>query len=105
MFQTGRTAAQSVKSAPPSSRASPEGSARCSGNAALETIFNVNVHGNDKFPLDAALEERISEIDQRIAELLALREKLNGIQSEAQNLPLDSQCDEQCVRYLLTVNR
>ena len=51
------------------------------------------------------LEQRVLEIDRRIADLLALRETLNGIRGEAQNLPLDSECDEQCVYYLLTVNR
>ena len=51
------------------------------------------------------LEQRVLEIDRRIADLLALRETLNGIRREAQNLPLDSECNEQCVCYLLTVNR
>jgi DNA-binding transcriptional MerR regulator len=51
------------------------------------------------------LEERVSEIDRRIADLLVLRETLNGIRREAQNLPLDRECNEQCVCYLLTVNR
>lgn len=51
-----------------------------------------------------SLEQHILEIDRRIADLLALRETLNGIQREAQNLPLDSECNEQCVCYLLTVN-
>lgn len=51
------------------------------------------------------LEERVLEIDRRIADLLALRETLNGIRCEAQNLPLDSECNEQCGCYLLTVDR
>lgn len=52
-----------------------------------------------------SLDQHIVEIDRRIGDLLALRETLNGIRREAQNLPPDSECNEQCVCYLLTVNR
>ena len=51
------------------------------------------------------LGERILEIDRRITDLLALRETLNGIRCEAQNLPLDRECNEQCVCNILAVNR
>ncbi len=51
------------------------------------------------------LEERVLEIDRRITDLLALRETLNGIRYKAQNLPLDSECNQHCVCYPLTVNR
>jgi len=50
------------------------------------------------------LAERVLEIDRRIADLSALRETLNGIRSKAQNLPPDSECNEQCACYLLAVN-
>ena len=52
-----------------------------------------------------ALEKRVLEIDRRIDDLRALRETLNAALSEAQNLPLDSECNEQCACYLLTVIR
>ena len=51
------------------------------------------------------LEERVLEIDRRITDLLALRETLNGVRREAQNLPPDSECNEKCVCYLLKANR
>ena len=51
------------------------------------------------------LEQRVLEIDRRIADLLALRETLNGIRCEAQNLPLDRECNEQCICDILAANR
>ena len=62
---------------------------------------------NDQLPCHRvlnSLEQRILEIDRRIADLLALRETLTGIQSTAQAMPIDSECNEQCVCYMLTVN-
>ena len=52
-----------------------------------------------------SLDQHLAEIDRRIADLLALRETLTGIRREARNLPPDNKCNEQCVCYLLTVNR
>jgi DNA-binding transcriptional MerR regulator len=52
-----------------------------------------------------SVEQRLRDLDRRMADLLALRESLTGIMDEAKNLPVDSQCNEQCVCYLLTVNR
>lgn len=52
-----------------------------------------------------SLDRRIDELDRRIADLLVLRETLTRIHRQAQNLPRTDNCDEQCVCYLLTVNR
>jgi MerR family copper efflux transcriptional regulator len=49
----------------------------------------------------ASLEQRILEIDRRIADLVALRETLNGIQHEAQKLPPESKCGDRCICSLL----
>jgi DNA-binding transcriptional MerR regulator len=51
-----------------------------------------------------SVEQRIQDLDRRIADLLALRETLSGILQEAQDLPPDNQCSEQCVCDLLTVD-
>lgn len=51
-----------------------------------------------------SFDQRISEIDQRIADLLALRNTLKRIRSDGAALPPDKQCDEQCVCYLVTSN-
>ena len=48
-----------------------------------------------------SLERRILELDRRIADLLVLRETLQGIRREAKNLPADSDSKERCVCYLL----
>ena len=47
-----------------------------------------------------SFDQRISEIDRRIADLLALRDMLKRVRSEGAALPPDKQCDEQCVCYL-----
>ena len=47
-----------------------------------------------------SFDQRISEIDRRIADLLALRDTLQRIRSDGAALPPDKQCDEQCVCYL-----
>ena len=52
-----------------------------------------------------SLEGHLADIDRRIADLLALRETLIGIRQAAQALPQDRVRDEQCVCYLLTVDR
>lgn len=44
-----------------------------------------------------SFDERIRDIDRRIADLLALRDTLDRIRREGQALPPDKQCDEQCV--------
>ena len=47
-----------------------------------------------------SFDQRILDIDRRIADLLALRDTLTRIQRDGANLPADKQCDEQCVCYL-----
>jgi DNA-binding transcriptional MerR regulator len=52
-----------------------------------------------------SFDQRISDIDRRIADLLKMRETLSRIQREGADLPPDKQCDEQCVCYLATSNQ
>ena len=47
-----------------------------------------------------SFDQRILNIDRRIADLLALRDTLTRVQKDAAHLPADKQCDEQCVCYL-----
>ena len=47
-----------------------------------------------------SFDERINDIDQRIADLLALRDTLNRIRKDGADLPPDKQCDEECICYL-----
>ncbi len=49
-----------------------------------------------------SFDQRISEINRRIADLLALRDTLKRVRSEGAALPPDKQCDDQCVCYLVT---
>jgi DNA-binding transcriptional MerR regulator len=48
-----------------------------------------------------ALNQRLADIDRRIADLLALRETLDQLKSEGAALPLDDVRGEHCVCYLL----
>ena len=52
-----------------------------------------------------SLDQHLTEIDRRIADLLALRETLLSIRQAAQALPQANDKSEQCVCYLLTVDR
>ena len=52
-----------------------------------------------------SLDGHLADIDRRIADLLALRETLISIRQAAQALPQDKARAEQCVCYLLTVDR
>ena len=49
------------------------------------------------------VEQHILEVERRIADLLALHKTLNEIRGEAQCLPPDSECNEECICYRLTV--
>lgn len=51
-----------------------------------------------------SFDQRISDIDRRIADLLELRDTLTRIRRDGAALPPDKQCDEQCVCYLVTTN-
>lgn len=48
-----------------------------------------------------SFDQRILDIDRRIADLLTLRDTLTRVQKDAADLPADKQCDEQCVCYLV----
>lgn len=48
-----------------------------------------------------SMDQRIAEIDRRIADLLALRDTLTGIRDLGSTLPADKKCDEQCVCSLV----
>lgn len=50
-----------------------------------------------------SFEDRIRDIDRRIADLLALRDTLARVQSDAAHLPADKQCNEQCVCDLAAI--
>ncbi len=52
-----------------------------------------------------ALDQRLTEIDQRIVGLLALRETLDQLQHEGAALPRDDVHGEHCVCYLLKTYR
>jgi DNA-binding transcriptional MerR regulator len=49
-----------------------------------------------------SFDERIRDIDRRIADLLALRDTLDRIRSDGAALPPDKKCDEECFCYLVT---
>jgi DNA-binding transcriptional MerR regulator len=48
-----------------------------------------------------SFDQRILDIDKRIADLLALRETISRIRTGGAALPADKKCDEQCVCYLI----
>lgn len=52
-----------------------------------------------------SLDRQLAEIDRRIADLLALREMLKYIRQEGKARPQSSNCDEECICYLLTADR
>lgn len=52
-----------------------------------------------------ALDQRLAEIDRRIADLVALRETLDQLKSEGAVLPLDDVRGEHCICYLLKTYR
>jgi MerR family copper efflux transcriptional regulator len=52
-----------------------------------------------------SVDERINEIDSRIADLLALRDTLSQVRALGNDLPADKKCDEQCVCYIITTDR
>jgi hypothetical protein len=51
------------------------------------------------------LDEHLTEIDRRIADLVALRETLTRLRREGAALPLDDVRGEHCVCYLLKTYR
>ena len=51
-----------------------------------------------------SFDQRILDIDRRIADLLALRDTLTRIRKDGAALPPDKKCDEECICYLVTTN-
>ncbi len=51
------------------------------------------------------IDQRLADIDRRIADLLVLRETLGNIRSQGESLPRDNTCDEQCACYLITTHQ
>ncbi len=48
-----------------------------------------------------SFDQKIIDIDRRIADLLALRETISRIRKDGEALPLNKKCDEQCLGYLI----
>jgi len=75
----------------------------------LDDIADIlRARDNDMAPCQRvldALDQRLAEIDQRIADLLALRETLDRLKREGAALPHDDVRGEQCVCYLLKTYR
>lgn len=58
----------------------------------------------NKLPCQKVLDsfdQKIIDIDRRIADLLALRETISRIRKDGEALPPNKKCDEQCVCYLI----
>jgi len=51
-----------------------------------------------------SMDERIAEIDRRIADLLALRETLTRVQADGANIPSDKKCDDDCLCYVVATD-
>ena len=51
-----------------------------------------------------SLDQRVAEIDRRIADLLALRETLTRVQADGANIPSDKRCDDDCLCYIVTTD-
>jgi DNA-binding transcriptional MerR regulator len=51
-----------------------------------------------------SFDERIREIDRRIADLLALRDTLNQIRLDGADLPADQKCGDDCLCYMVNMN-
>jgi MerR family transcriptional regulator, copper efflux regulator len=51
-----------------------------------------------------SIDGRITEIDRRIADLLALRDNLSRVQADGAGLPADKKCDDECLCYIVTTD-
>lgn len=51
-----------------------------------------------------AFDERIQDIDRRIADLLALRDTLTQIQRDGADIPADKKCGDDCLCYMVNTN-
>jgi DNA-binding transcriptional MerR regulator len=50
-----------------------------------------------------SFDERIQDINRRIADLMALRETLTRVRKDGAALPADKKCDETCICYLVNI--
>jgi MerR family transcriptional regulator, copper efflux regulator len=51
-----------------------------------------------------SFDQRITDIDRRIADLLELRDTLTRIRKEGESMPPDKQCDDQCLSSFSIIN-
>jgi DNA-binding transcriptional MerR regulator len=51
-----------------------------------------------------SIEDRIADIDRRIAGLLALRDNLSRVRADGEGLPPDKKCDDDCLCYVITTD-
>ena len=80
-------------------------SARSLGFSLADIIEFLTARDQGTLPCQRVLDSldgRLTDIDRRIADLLALRDTLNRIRSDGAALPPDKKCDDQCVWYLIT---
>lgn len=83
-------------------------SARSLGFALADIGEFLEARDNNALPCRRVLDsmdQRLAEIDRRIADLLALRETLTGIREIGERLPADKNCDEECICDLITIQK
>jgi len=83
-------------------------SARSLGFALAAIDEFLQARDNNTLPCHRVLDsmdQRIMEIDRRIADLLALRETLTGIREIGERLPADKNCNEECICDLITIQK
>lgn len=51
-----------------------------------------------------SIDGRITDIDRRIADLLALRDALSRVRADGANIPPDKRCDDECLCYIVTTD-
>ncbi|GAB4580545.1 MAG: hypothetical protein Fur0022_32870 [Anaerolineales bacterium] len=82
-------------------------SARSLGFSLAEINEWLTARDQGTLPCQQVLEtfdQRIADIDRRIADLLALRDTLTQIRREGERLPPGKTCDEACLCYFVMVD-
>lgn len=51
-----------------------------------------------------SIDQRIVDIDRRIADLLTLRDTLTAVRKAGDHLPAEKKCDETCMCYIITTD-
>ena len=51
-----------------------------------------------------SFDQRIADIDRRIADLLALRDNLSRVRADGAGLPPDKKCGDDCLCYIVTTD-